>query len=305
MTPSSPVSVPRAVRLLAWLNLVGNIAIIGTGGAVRLTASGLGCPTWPTCTDASWVPTSDLSGHSLIEFANRMMSPLLAVLALALVIVVWRLAHPIIGARALSGIILGGIVAQAVLGGVTVLTGLNAIIVGAHFIASAVLVGIAAALVATVERTRRPYPNSSTLPRWVPAISHTMSGALAVTLVLGVFTTGSGPHSGDDTVIRDSHLWQVFVEIHAIAAYLLVGTVAVLVFAAWRWRVAGPFRAAATALLGGIAVEIALGISQARLGIPGSLVAAHMILAGILITLAVWTMLACRPAAHPSSGTGM
>jgi len=89
----APARVGSALRVLAWLNFVGNVLIIATGGAVRLTGSGLGCPTWPLCTPDSLVPTPalvDESIHSLIEYGNRMMSPLLGILALVLLILVWR-----------------------------------------------------------------------------------------------------------------------------------------------------------------------------------------------------------------------
>ncbi|MBX3311417.1 MAG: COX15/CtaA family protein [Microbacteriaceae bacterium] len=84
---------PAAAHLAAWLNLVGNTLIIGTGGAVRLTGSGLGCPNWPTCTPESWIPTEELSYHSLIEFGNRLMSPVLVILAIFAFVVTWKLRH--------------------------------------------------------------------------------------------------------------------------------------------------------------------------------------------------------------------
>lgn len=297
LNAASTASTPRPLRILAWLNLVGNIVIIGTGGAVRLTSSGLGCPTWPTCASDSWVPTAELTGHSLIEFGNRLMSPVLGLLALALVIVAWRARQTPRRTKVLSTIILGGILAQAVVGGVTVLTGLNAWIVGFHFVVSAGLVGVATALVYFLgvphgERVRA-------VPRWIAGLTHGMTGALAVVVILGVFTTGSGPHSGDDSVIRDAALWQVFVTAHSLAAYVMLASTLAITLFAYRRQAPRHFRSAVSALLATQLIQVGVGIAQARLGIPAGLVAVHMVLAGILVAVGTWTLLATKQSSLP------
>ncbi len=275
--------------MLSWLNLIGNIVIVGTGGAVRLTGSGLGCPTWPQCAADSWIPTQELTSHSVIEFSNRMMSPVLGLLALALVVVAWRVRPVRRDVRILSAVVLGGILAQAIVGGITVLTGLNAAIVGFHFVASAALVGITTAL--TILIYEPAGERTLSVPRWVAGLTHAMSGVLAVVVVLGVFTTASGPHSGDDTVIRDGTLWQVFVGIHAISAFILMAVTVAIVFAALRLGLPKSYQKPAIALLGVQVVEMIVGITQARLGIPGGLVGIHMVLAAVLVATATATLL--------------
>ncbi|HVH24847.1 MAG TPA: COX15/CtaA family protein, partial [Pseudonocardia sp.] len=84
---------PRALRRWAVASLVANIGIVVTGGLVRLTGSGLGCPTWPRCTDASFVVTPELAGHGVIEFGNRLLTFVLAAAAIGTVVVVWRSAR--------------------------------------------------------------------------------------------------------------------------------------------------------------------------------------------------------------------
>ncbi|WP_324273253.1 COX15/CtaA family protein [Blastococcus brunescens] len=115
-----------------------------TGGLVRLTGSGLGCPTWPRCTDESFVATPELAGHGAIEFGNRLLTFVLAAVAIATVVAVWR--APRRDLRTLAVLTFLGIPAQAALGGVTVLTGLNPWTVAAHFLVSALLVALATTL---------------------------------------------------------------------------------------------------------------------------------------------------------------
>jgi cytochrome c oxidase assembly protein subunit 15 len=115
----------RTVRRLAVASLVANIGIVVTGGAVRLTGSGLGCPTWPTCTDDSWTPTSAYGVHGAIEFGNRMLTYVLGAVALATLVAAFRLRPARRDVRALALALFLGIPAQAVLRGITVLTDLN------------------------------------------------------------------------------------------------------------------------------------------------------------------------------------
>ncbi|HZH22644.1 MAG TPA: COX15/CtaA family protein, partial [Geodermatophilus sp.] len=116
-----PVS-PAVVSRLALANAVANGAIVVTGGAVRLTGSGLGCPTWPRCTSESFVATPELAGHGVIEFGNRLLTFVLAAVAIATVVAVWRSTRRDL--RPLAVLTFLGVPAQALLGGVTVLTGL-------------------------------------------------------------------------------------------------------------------------------------------------------------------------------------
>lgn len=273
-----PDRVDRPIRVVAWLNLIGNILIIATGGAVRLTGSGLGCPTWPLCTPESLVPTPALVDdgiHSLIEFGNRLMSPVLGLLALALLVLLWRLRTTRRDLFVLAWIVMAGILAQAVVGGITVWTGLNPFIVGFHYVASLVLVCITAAIV--VRAYGEPGPRARTVPRWYAITTHVTTLVLAVTVLFGVLTTGAGPHSGDAAVGRNGFDATLLEHVHAWPGYVLLALTLVLTASAWR-RVL-PTRAWVTALLVLELVQIAVGLYQARNGLPELAVGVHMVLA--------------------------
>ena len=183
---------PATVSRVALANAVANGAIVVTGGAVRLTGSGLGCPTWPRCTDASFVATPELAGHGVIEFGNRLLTFVLTAVAIATVVVVFRSVRRDLRPLAVIGLL--GIPAQALLGGITVLTGLNPWTVAAHFLLSMVLVAVATTLWL---RSREPGVGQPLLRRPFVLLVAGIAAVTAVVLVLGTVVTGSGPHSGD------------------------------------------------------------------------------------------------------------
>src|SRR5687767_8589420 len=131
---------PRPLWALAVANLLANIGIVVTGGVVRLTGSGLGCPTWPRCTEESYVAHGELGVHGVIEFGNRMLTWVLVAVAIACVIAAWQSGDR--RARALSVIIALGVPAQAVLGGITVLTQLNPFVVALHLLVSMAIISV-------------------------------------------------------------------------------------------------------------------------------------------------------------------
>ena len=139
---TAPAVVRRGLVPLVWASLVANVVIVVTGGAVRLTASGLGCPTWPRCTDASFRPHGSLGIHGAIEFGNRLLTFVLTAVVVTTFVAVVR-ARPRRGDLVrLTGLVVLGIPAQAVLGGVTVLTGLNPWTVAGHFLLSMLIIGV-------------------------------------------------------------------------------------------------------------------------------------------------------------------
>src|SRR3978361_157676 len=137
------VSLPT-FRLLTRAAVVVLALIVVTGGAVRLTGSGLGCPTWPECTSGSLVPTAELAGHGVIEFTNRMLTFALTVVAIATLVAVFVSVRRDLRRWAVLSFL--GIPAQALLGGITVLTKLNPWTVAGHFLLSSALVAVAAVL---------------------------------------------------------------------------------------------------------------------------------------------------------------
>lgn len=296
----APARVGTSLRVLAWLNFVGNVLIIATGGAVRLTGSGLGCPTWPLCTPDSLVPTPalvDESIHSLIEYGNRMMSPLLGILALVLLILVWRVRVQRRDLFVLAWIVMAGIIAQAVVGGITVLTGLNPFIVGFHYIASLVLVCVTAAIIVRLDA--HPGLRDLVVPRWYAVTTHVATLALAVSVFFGVLTTGAGPHSGDASVGRSGFDATVLEHVHAWPGYILLALTVVLAAVAWARRL--PVRGWVTLLLAAELVQVAVGLYQARNGLPEVLVGIHMVLAAL--TAATMTVVVMRLKAPRSTPT--
>jgi cytochrome c oxidase assembly protein subunit 15 len=341
----------KRLRLYVWLSLATQILILVTGGLVRLTASGLGCPTWPKCTDESIVSTPEMGIHGIIEFGNRLLTIVLLVVALLTFITIFR-THP--AKKQLLGVTIAffanmvllvvsfvlmvtqgvqwylvalwvvifavaaytvgtfiyrankalcrstlvpafglglGIIAQAVLGGITVLTQLNPWIVGLHFVVSAYLIALASVLVfrALPKEMSSVSPLASAL-RWpVVAVS-------AVTILIGVLVTGAGPHAGDIETPRnglDLEIWQHY---HSYPGYLMAILILVALIA--QWRAAPGFRnyptRALILLFVATCVQALVGVIQARTGVPPFLVALHMLGAAVLSSMVTFYWLTCK-----------
>ncbi|WP_248305449.1 COX15/CtaA family protein [Agromyces sp. H66] len=296
-----PDRIDRRVRVVAWLSFIAQTTIIATGGAVRLTGSGLGCPTWPTCTADSLVPTDELSYHSLIEFGNRLMTGVVGIVALLLVVFVWRLRVEQRDLYVLSLVVLGGVVAQAIVGGVTVWTGLNPYIVGFHYVSSLLLVCVAAAFI--VRMDAEPGPREPAVPGWYAGLTHATSAVLALTIVFGILTTGSGPHSGDANAGRSGFDSELLEHVHAWPGYALFALTLVLLVAAWRQQL--PTLRWVVVLLAVVVVQIAVGLYQARNGLPPLAVGVHMVLAALMAaTMTVVVLGLKRPAGAGVSADG-
>jgi cytochrome c oxidase assembly protein subunit 15 len=272
-----PVSASLVSRV-ALANAVANAAIVVTGGAVRLTGSGLGCPTWPRCTDESFVATPELAGHGVIEFGNRLLTFALTAVAIATVVVVFRSVRRDL--RALAAIGFLGIPAQALLGGITVLTGLNPWTVAAHFLLSMVLVAVATILWL---RSREPGVGQQLLRRPFVLLVTGIAAATAVVLVIGTVVTGSGPHSGDPEAGRTGFDPELVSQLHADVVFLLIGLTVALLVALYAIDSPARVRRAARDLL---VIELAQGVVgyvQYFTDLPVALVLLHM-LGAVLIT---------------------
>jgi cytochrome c oxidase assembly protein subunit 15 len=272
-----PDRVDRRIRLFARLSFIAEVLIIATGGAVRLTGSGLGCPTWPTCTPDSLVATQEMGIHGIIEFGNRTLTGLVGILALVVVVLVWRLRSQRRELFVFAAIVLGGVVAQALVGGVTVLTGLNPFIVGFHYIASLVLVCVSAAFLVRMDAA--PGARVRAVPLWYAITTHVTTLVLALTIVFGVLTTGAGPHSGDADSVRNGFNAEVLEHVHSWPGYALLALTLLLVVVGWLRRL--PVRRWITVLLAIEVVQIAVGLYQARNGLPEWAVGTHMVLAAL------------------------
>lgn len=288
-----PTSVDRRVRIVAWLSLAFQVVLIGTGGAVRLTGSGLGCPTWPRCTADSFISTPEMGIHGVIEFGNRLLTFVLALIVIAAFLAVIRMRverRDLFVLTLLQGL---SIPFQAVLGGITVLTGLNPYIVGAHFIVSVGLVALMTMLVYRVYFG--PRGKIRVAPVWFTATAHLTSLFVLVTVIVGILTTGSGPHAGDVTTPRNGLDTEFLQHLHSWPAYAtLAGTVLLLAGA-----IAGGAALSRTRRFVGLLfvvelAQIAVGITQARLGLPEVLVGAHMVLSGLLVGAMTAVVLSLR-----------
>ncbi|WP_457950115.1 COX15/CtaA family protein [Pseudarthrobacter sp. alpha12b] len=280
-----PRTVDARIRRLAVASLLGQTLLVVTGGAVRLTASGLGCPTWPRCTSDSLVNTPEMGIHGFIEFGNRLLTFALAAVAALMLVYLWNLRKERKDLFLLALGLLASIPAQAVIGGVTVLTNLNPWVVGLHFLVSMALVVFATLLVnRAFGRTGRFLASR---PAALPAALRPVTAAVAlfsaVAVMLGVVVTGAGPHAGDADAPRNDLDWDLFSHIHAVPAYLVTAGTAVALVLVIRRGIRGPFRTAVLALLGVTVLQATIGFTQYYNGIPALLVAAHMLGAALLM----------------------
>ncbi|MBK0421352.1 heme A synthase [Leucobacter sp. CSA2] len=288
---------PRFLAVSAWVSFVLNTLIIATGGAVRLTGSGLGCPDWPLCAPGSLVPTQELSYHSLIEFGNRTISGPLLVFAILVVVLSWRIRAQRRDLLVISLVVLGLVALQALVGGIIVWMHLNANLVGFHYVVSLALVCITAAFLARMYEP--PVPRELAVPKPFMILAHVSTLVMALTVLFGVLTTANGPHSGDATIQRDGVDATLMSHVHSWPGYAALAlTIALLI-----WAAAGRLRPLKwiVTLLVILLVQIAVGIYQARNGLPELWVGVHMVLASL--TAATMTLVVLRlkrPVADPA-----
>ena len=290
-----PRTVDRRVRLFAWLSLASHVLIVATGGAVRLTGSGLGCPDWPLCTADSIVATPEMGIHGAIEFGNRLLTFLLILIAAGMFFAVsqFRRERPELFRLSLA---LGfGIILQAVVGVITVWLDLHPGAVGVHFMISVVLVVLATVLVYRVTYGPRGRRDA---PKGLAMTTHVLTLVAAVAIYMGTLTTGAGPHAGDSLSARNGLDPALMQHVHAWPGYAMLA-LAVLVFV-WA-RVAERDRVARFSgwLILAMLVQIAVGIAQSRMGLPELLVGLHMVLACVLASLTAATVLALRRSPLP------
>lgn len=328
----------KAMYAWAIANLVANIAIVVTGGTVRLTGSGMGCPTWPQCTEESYLPHGEMGIHQAIEFGNRMMTFVLSAVAIGTAIAAFSLRDPrrprgdlprlalllVIGVplmavglvamvisdyhpvavAAISVVFIGlvvasisitgttpdldavsrrhesvrrlallvalGIPAQAIIGGVTVMSHLNPWVVGGHLMITLGLIAVSTWL---VDLSRgRPRHTTSQLG-WL--LGRILAVVMTVSVWLGTVVTGSGPHSGDIDARRTGLDPALLSHIHAYAVYAMIGLTVVLLIVV-RSR-------AVLWLLAGELMQGAIGLYQYWNGLPIVAVLLHMLGAAVLV----------------------
>lgn len=274
-----PDRVDGRTRVVAWIYLAAQIMLVATGGAVRLTGSGLGCPTWPTCTADSFVNTPEMGIHGVIEFGNRALGGVLAILAIVAflqVVKLYRTRGDLFWLTFAAGL---GVPLQAIIGGISVRTQLTWWVVGIHLIISIVLVALTTSYLVRVYAV--PGPRIRAVPGWFVATAWITSVVVLITIVVGILTTGAGPHAGDAKTPRSGLNPEILQHVHAIPAYVTFALTLLLVVGAF--RVGGPkLRRFTQYLLAVELLQIVVGLIQANTGLPGILVGIHMTLAALL-----------------------
>ncbi len=219
----------KFVERAALATVVMAVVIVVTGGAVRLTDSGLGCSTWPTCTPQSLTPTKAMGLHGIIEFSNRMLTDVLCVVVGVAIIAArartpWRR-----GLTKLAWAQFWLVMSNAVLGGIVVLTGLNPYTVGAHFLSATALLTVALLM---WQRSREgDGPVRDLVVRPVRQLSWLLVTAAGLLIVVGTLVTGAGPHAGDaHTVHRIPVDWREITQLHVDFVYVVIGLTVALWF---------------------------------------------------------------------------
>jgi len=256
-----------------------SIFIVFSGGVVRVTGSGLGCPTWPACETGSLTTTPALGIHGLIEFANRSLTGVL-VLAVGWAIVAARLQKP--RNRTLTRLAWSQfwlVVANSIAGGISVLTGLNPFVVAMHFVLA---IALLTTTTLTWHRASQATSTSAATFEPVPRTSGVLSGVLvAATLALiaiGTLVTGSGQHSGDSAEVpRMGFVWEHVTIVHGVLGTVVI-LLAVALYGSLRGRPETSLaRRRVVAFLLVTIAQAALGVLQANIGVPAILVALHVL----------------------------
>ena len=294
----SPETSLTQVSLKTWqlrtlvANLVAQTGIVLTGAIVRLTSSGLGCPTWPECVAGSISPTSEQteSWHKYVEFGNRLLTFVLLIVALLAIVAIWqhnraRAAAGLTKRRSLIFLAVGslaGIFAQAILGGITVLTGLHPLTVAAHFMVSIGLITLAQILL-TKSKEADDAPVVSLVPKAI-AIGMRVHIWLALSLIaVGTLVTGSGPHAGDTAeIVRLNIDERTISSIHADIVFLFVGLTIGLLIALAATNSSANIIRCAWIVLAICIVQGVIGYTQYFTGLPWALVTVHVLGACLL-----------------------
>ncbi|MEU5078769.1 MULTISPECIES: COX15/CtaA family protein [Streptomyces] len=284
---------PRTVRRAALAALVMSVVIVVTGGAVRLTGSGLGCPTWPTCTDDSLTTTRAMGFHGIIEFGNRMLTYVLCA-AVGWAIIAARSEKPWRrGLTRLGWAQFWVVMGNAVLGGIVVLVGLNPYTVAAHFLLSTALIAIATVMwQRTREGDEAPRP---LVGKAVAQLVWFLVAASALLIAVGTVVTGAGPHAGDSSEVERIPIdWETVSKLHAVLAWIVV----TLTFALWFVLKAvdapkGPL-ARTRELFVILLCQGAIGYVQYFTHLPEALVAAHMLGSTVMWIWVLRVLLALR-----------
>ncbi|MFF3505063.1 heme A synthase [Streptomyces sp. NPDC003247] len=289
---------PRTVRRAALAALVMSVIIVITGGAVRLTGSGLGCPTWPKCTADSLTATSEMGLHGAIEFGNRMLTYVLCA-AVGWAIIAARAQKPYRrGLTRLGWAQFWVVMSNAVLGGIVVLVGLNPYTVAAHFVATSALIAIATVM------WHRAGEGADGAPRpliggAVRQLVWFLVAASVLLILVGTVVTGAGPHAGDSSEVERMPVdWETVTKMHAVLAWIVVS----LTFALWFVLKAVDAPKATLHRTRELFVILlcqgAVGYIQYFTDLPEALVGLHMLGSAVMWIWVVRVLLSLRERSH-------
>jgi cytochrome c oxidase assembly protein subunit 15 len=285
--PSRRLQLGFAIAVLTTQALIAM-----TGAVVRVTGSGLGCPTWPQCFPGSMVPVSHPEYHTLnqwIEYGNRLFTGVVGIIAIVCFVLAYlhrprdrrylrlALAMPV------------GVLIQAVIGGLTVRLALVWWSVSIHLLASTVMVWLATMLVHAVPGARAQ-PASAGVPRILSVWLYVQTALLAGLLVTGTMVTGAGPHGGDSKTPRLGIPVETMAHIHAAFLYTFLGSLVLLGF--WLRSQQGfppPWRRYLV-LVAVVVAQGTIGLVQFLTGVPELLVCLHVLgaMAVIIATASLW-----------------
>ncbi|SER61057.1 cytochrome c oxidase assembly protein subunit 15 [Streptomyces sp. yr375] len=285
---------PRSVQRAALASVVAAIAIVVTGGIVRVTGSGLGCPEWPTCTDSTLAPTAEMGLHGAIEFGNRLLTGALCAVVGWVIITARIQRTPMPRVLRWAWAQFWVVVLNAVVGGVTVWMRLSPYIVAAHFLAAMLL--LTAAVITWYEArhhggesepaTAVPLPPATTvaLPPACRTVSVSLLAVNALLLVVGTLATGSGPHAGDSSDVPRMPLnWTLVTTVHGLLAAAVMAGAGFLLYALPRDGFAAA-RRKTVFFLAAVLAQGAVGLVQSLTGLPALAVVLHLLGSAL-----VWT----------------
>ena len=276
----------KVQRVLALILLLCQGGITVTGSLVRVTGSGLGCTTWPLCQEGSLVPVAGAAPaiHQAIEFGNRTLTFVVAAAAVAVTVATLRAGRRS-GVVALAALSVGGVVVQAIIGGISVLVDLKWWAVAVHFLPSMLLVWIAALLYMRIAE-----PDDAAVvtrfgrgPRTAAVVA---AVALCFVLVTGTMVTGSGPHSGDSGVGMEGRLnldTQVLAYVHAACMYVYLISTLVTVYLLRRSQAPRDAFRTSLVLVAMIIVQWTIGVTQFYLGVPRWTVPMHIAMSSVVV----------------------
>jgi cytochrome c oxidase assembly protein subunit 15 len=285
----------RLQRAFAWAAVITNGLIAVTGATVRVTGSGLGCPTWPECVPGSLVPISrsDLSAfHIAIEFGNRTLTSVVLIASLGTFLLIWLGQPRRPSLVKLSAVLPAGVVFQAIWGGIVVLTGLSWWTVAPHLLVSLLLLFVS--IVILVRLGESDGSAVPVVPKPLRMLTWATVGVLIALCIAGTLVTAAGPHGGDEDTPRLEIPVRLLAQLHADLMFLYFGLLVAMTVGFLAVKAPKRLLVRAAVLIGVTAAQGLIGLVQYATGVPEALVVAHVLGATLLVASAANVVLATR-----------